>query len=195
MDAIQNTHCTPHPLAYRFLFEHKRETLRVFRDVVGYVNLDHISIAYINLDNDVIFLSHTPSLEYNLIHSGLWAYDLSYCAQFYHNHQSMYWEQLYDQGKYNKLLYLKQQRYHFTTGFSIPIQKGPISLIYSFATQSQSVDAMHLFLEKQPTLIELGDYCFNQLEKLISPFSYTNPRIGKPRCKHSLKLVISNSCN
>ena len=159
----------PHPLAENLLFQNKRDVLTVFSDIIGIYELDHLSIACINKANEVIFLSHTPSIEYNLMTSGLWKYDLSHDPLFYKNQQSRLWSELYDQDKYLELHHLKHTKNQFSFGFSIPIKRKDFYLIYSFATKARHVNPYLFFFDKQNELIKMGNYCFNKLKHIVFP--------------------------
>lgn len=180
--------CTPHPQAENLLFQNKRDLLTVFSDVIGTYELAHLSITCISQTNEVVFLSHTPSIEYNLITSGLWKYDLSYDPLFYKSNQSRLWGELYDLDKYPDLHHLKQTKNQFSFGFSIPIKRDGFYLIYSFATKVRHINPHLFFFDKQNELIKMGNYCFNKLKHIVFSafFDESKRNINKPRRHLSL---------
>ncbi|HBI21972.1 MAG TPA: hypothetical protein DDY37_05230 [Legionella sp.] len=179
-----NTPCTPHPLAHPILFKHKRAILSVFRDVIGINDIDHLSIACITHTNEVMFLSHTPSIEYHLMTSPLWSYDLLHTPHFYKNDDAKSWSELYHPDQYADLHAIKQAKHGFTTGFSIPIKRHGMHLVYSFATKSPNIHSNVFCLEKHDEFLRLGHYCFNQLSYLVLPHSAPRPHV---------KLVVNNA--
>lgn len=169
MEFISNT-TIPHPLAENFLFKYKREVLTVFDHIIGLYELAHLSIAFINKQNEFIFLSHTPAIEYHLITSSLWKADQLHDPSFYKCNQSRLWHELYAEEKYQELYHVKQAKHQFTFGFSIPLERDGFYLIYSFATKAQHINPYLFFFDKQNMLIKMGNYCFDQFKPIVFPF-------------------------
>ncbi len=192
MDVINKYHCTPHLNAETLLFKHKRVALGVFRDVIGINEIDHISIACINMNDEVIFISHTPSIEYNLITSGLWVYDMAYHFDFYKNNNNQYWDQLYHHTKLAELTNIKQTTHQFSSGFSIPIKQDNCHLIYSFATKSKDAHSKSFFCDKQDELVKIGHYCFHKLATIFLPNDFDQKRASVVSSNRYLKLVVNN---
>lgn len=180
MELLNHT-SVPHPTAERFLFEYKREVLTVFSHIIGLYELAHLSIACINKNNEVLFLSHTPAIEYHLITSYLWHADQLHDPLFYKGNQSRLWNELYTEKNYQELYYVKQTKHHFSFGFSIPLKRDDFYLIYSFATKAQHINPYLYFFDKQNTLIKMGNYCFDKLKPIIfsSLFNEQQPKNTK----------------
>jgi hypothetical protein len=192
MDVINASICIPHPFAENVLFKYKRETLNVFSDVIGLFEIDHLSICCINHNNEAIFLSHTPAIEYQLITSKLWPYDLMHEINFYKQEQHKLWSDLYHVDKYFQLNTIKQAKHGFLSGFSMAIKQESYYLIYSFATRSPEVNPQIFFLKKYSQLRKMGDYCFHQLSDiLLSNVFLQSKSINCPAGKH-LKLICHN---
>lgn len=186
---LSHTACTPHPLAHAILFKHKRTILSVFSDVIGINNIDHLSIACITPKKEVMFLSHTPSIEYHLITANLLPYDLQMHPQFYTHEHSKSWSELYHPDKHIELHAIKQKLPGFTAGLSIPLKQDAIHLVYSFATKShQAHSDFHLASHNE--FMNLGHYCFNKLSHLVLPHVETQSRTHR-----HLQLVINNTRN
>ena len=181
-----NTPCTPHPLAPPLLFKHKRTILNVFSDVIGMNDIDHLSIACMTHTNEVMFLSHTPSIEYYLMTSHLWPYDLLHTPQFYQQEHPKLWSELYHPDQYADLHAIKQAKHGFTAGFSIPIQRHGIHLVYSFATKAPMIHSNVFSLENRDEYLRIGHYCFNQLSSLVLPHT---------KARTHLTLVVNNTKN
>lgn len=157
-------HVVLHPKALQALFTNKRETLRVFREIIGLFDIDHISIAYISERQELSFFSYTPSIEYHLIKWQLWQYDHAYQADFYQHQQNRLWAQLYHPRYIHELKYIKEQRNHLYHGFSISRPLATCYCIYSYATKS----AHTRFTPSDPIFIDIGDYCTTRLLPLLA---------------------------
>lgn len=184
-----------HPLAEKLLFEHKRVVSRIFRDVIGLYQLAHFSITLINRQNEMVFLSYTPSIEYNLITSGLWSSDLSYHPNFYLNQAAKLWHELYLPHEYDGLLQIKQVQTGLSMGIAIPVQHEHFSLVYSCATASKDPNiAMELY-QQQEALKDVGSYCFQKLSPLLTSLSLPALIPSQSEDKIPLpyiKLVVKN---
>ncbi|AMQ29111.1 TPA: hypothetical protein ACK8Z3_000030 [Legionella pneumophila] len=60
------------------LFAFKSKVSNVFRDVLGIHDVHHISLTNINGHNQLLPLSSTPAMDFNLFNSFLWQHDLTY---------------------------------------------------------------------------------------------------------------------
>ncbi len=189
MDVIH----TLHPLAHPLLFQHKRKLLSVFSDVIGINEIDHISMACITHANEIIYLSHTPSIEYQLMTSDLWSYDALHAPHFYTNDQPKLWSELYHSDKYHALHAIKQAKHGFKTGFSIPTQQHGLHLVYSFATKSPTPDPDLVFLARRDEFLSLGHYCFNKLSDLVLPHVHASNRVPQKKSRDHLTLVVNNT--
>lgn len=192
MDVVCNPLCKPHALAENVLFKHKRQALSVFSDVIGMCEIDHISIACINSASEAVFLSHTPSIEYHLMASELWQYDLLNHADFYRDNQSRLWSELYHTHKYFELNDIKQVRHGFLAGFSIPVKHNDCYLVYSFATRSQDINPSLFFYEQQHELVKMGHYCFNRLSEILLAHTFNDKSAPLIKLNQHLKLVVNN---
>lgn len=191
MDLIKSN-CTIHPMADVFLFEHKRAVSRVFRDIIGHCEVNHLSIALINDQNEIIFLSYTPSMEYNLIQSGLWAYDGTYHPDFYKASSCKHWDGLYHSNRYHDLVHLKQIRTGFKAGVSISTEIDNLFIVYSFATKSNTASAATQLLYKRVRLTQMGWYCLQKLSKFISPYIIPEIKNGNNQRPSHIKLIVNN---
>lgn len=169
MDVSSELCCRPHPLAGNLLFKYKRQAVSVFSDIVGIDEIDHVAIVCIGLSGEAIFLSYTPSLEYNLISTDLWMFDGVYTKQFLQMQRIQVWEHLYHAERYGELKYLKQIKNKFSYGVSISVQHNALHLVYSFATKSQEKARELHFCSMESTLVKMGNYCFSRLARLMLP--------------------------
>jgi len=180
---LTNPACTLNPHAKTILFQHKRAAYRVFSDVIGLHNIDHISLTTISPKHELTFLSYTPALEHNLITRDLWAYDLAYHPDFFKQRQCKLWSDLYHKDKYSELMQLKQQIPHFRAGLSTTLSYTNCTLLLSFATKSKHPEAGKQLLEVHPELMSMGRYCFQHISHLFMPY------LGKTTHKNNTRMV------
>ena len=191
MSVVLNMNCTKsstkiHLLAKECLFGNKRATSSVFRDVIGLYELDHVAIAAVNKKQEIIFLSHTPSMEYNLITSDLWRYDGSYLPSFYGEPDCVEWRALYDSSHFHELTHIKQVKTGFTEGISVSVKHEDIHLIFSFATKSKDASAEDTLYHQQKQLTQIGWYCFQRFTDILASY------LGVSSRPSYLKLVVNN---
>lgn len=184
--------CTIHPRAQEILFEQKRKLSKIFREVLGHYEMDHLSIAVIKKNHEIFFLSSTPSIEFNLIEKNLWIYDDSYDPDFFRNPQCKLWSELFHKEKFIELRFIKQIVTGYVSGFSASVEFNNFYLVYSFATKSKRLDTEMEFFGLSNSLIKLGNFCFKKIVDEIFPVLFTNVGsinlIRTPR----LKLVANN---
>lgn len=183
--------CTIHPQAVDFLFEYKRKVSRQFRNVLGLCEVDHAAITFINSKFELLFLSFTPSIEFNLINSGLWRYDDNYCPDFFMQEKGKFWHELYHQDKFSRLANIKQITTGYSTGISIPAKFNDGYIIYSFALKSSDPKDQITLYEKQNELIKMGRYCLNKIEAVL-PLHHILNHVSEKKKNNHLKLVINN---
>jgi len=107
-------------------------------------------------------------MEFNLFSSHLWRHDLTFSPQFFTKKQHAFWQELYENERFDELRYLKQLKYNFNIGFSLSKPQQDHHLIYSFATKSSDTQIKSLWLQVSDELSQIGDYCFNHLKSLIT---------------------------
>src|SRR5688500_1882937 len=91
-----------------FLFANKSKASSIFRDILGIHEIDHFSITLVDSKRQLLCLSSTPALEFNLFKSELWHFDQSYHPAWFKKEQSNSWQSLYDPLRYDELYYVKQ---------------------------------------------------------------------------------------
>lgn len=153
-----------HPQFLDILFAYKSTLSKVFKEVIGLHDLDHIALAQINRNNEIVSLSSTPALEFNLFRGGLWRYDQTYNPQWFTSGQSSNWQSLYYPARYDELYYLKQSKHSYPIGMSMTQVIGERSLIYSFATHNPSEQ----FLNRTEEMKKIGHYCALELHTVFN---------------------------
>jgi hypothetical protein len=156
-----------HPQMLEFLFAFKRKVSVVFRDILGIHEIHHFALARVNQENQLITLSSTPSLEYNLFNSRLWLEDKSYDPQWFHLGSQAYWPSLYKQARYDELYYLKQIKHDFPIGLSLAAKINGHYFIYSFASHKSCSKTRELFAQQQEDFYKIGQYCTRLLSSLF----------------------------
>ena len=194
---LTSSSCTLNPLATTLLYKHNRLAHRVFSDVIGLHDIDHIALTTVSHQNELTFLSYKPSIEYNLITCGLWAHDLSYHPNFLKKRQCQLWTDLYHKDKYLELIHIKQHKHHLRAGLSTTLHYKHCILLLSFATKSKHPEAEHRLLQTHPELIQMGRYCFQNISHVFMPYldkaasASNKPRIISPY----MRLIVNNNAN
>lgn len=166
MDSTQQD-ITLHSDWIETLFAHKAKTRSVFHDVLGIHEINHIAIAYINIDQTLLTFSSTPSIEYNLFRSPLWQLDKCYHPVWFTRCESAFWQTLYDPARYDELYYIKQTKPQYPLGLSLASKMADGHIIYSFASKTDSEYTRDLFNTQQNELHQIGQYCALQLLPLL----------------------------
>ena len=178
-----------HPQAAAFLFQYFQATKRIFRDVLGHLEIDYIGIALLNPEDELLFLSSNPSFEHNLIENNIWAFDASYNPDFFVQGKAQQWEDLYHDKWRNTLLLHKQTIPGFSMGIAVPSIFEEYRVVYSFALKSTNTAIKNKVLNQIETLTGMGRYCLqNILKKIPLPDRQTVYVSKKP----SLTLIINN---
>jgi hypothetical protein len=169
MDNSRNN-LVPHPHYLEILFAFKSKVSSVFRDVLGIHEINHISLTRINKNNELLTLSSTPAMEFNLFSSPLWRHDLSYSFKWVHLCTQSYWQALYDRERYDELYYLKQIKHSFPIGLSIAAKIDDDFVIYSLASHKSGHQIQELFSNHQEDFYKIGQYCTSRLNPLFNQY-------------------------
>lgn len=155
----QHQRITPHPDFLETLFAYKSNVSAVFKDVLGLNDISHIAVSYINNQHQLLSLSSTPSLEFNLFSSPLWRFDKTYQSQWYGLCKPSTWQALYTPKRYDELYYLKQVKHRYPVGLSMATQSVDAHIIYSLASHH----VLALTEGQYEDLYKIGAYCGNAL--------------------------------
>lgn len=176
---------TLHIGAKNFLFENFAILRRIFSDVLGQMEIDFLSIALINKENELFILSSNPSSELNVIEKGLWKYDNIYNVGFIYQNESKLWSELYPIACHVLLKRYKLVNQQLVEGISIPIDFKGYRVILSFGFKKAHT-LKKIKSDNQEELIALGRYCLNKINKVI-----LFPDQKKCSTKPKLTLVIN----
>ncbi len=152
-----------HPQLVDILFAYKSKAVTVFRDVLGLHDIDHIAITRVNPQRQMVVLSSTPAMEYNLFSSSLWRYDCSYASNWFQQGVGDYWPNLYQQARYDELYYLKQIKHEYPIGLSLARSWQGGYVIYSLASSRSCCATQDLFAAEREQFYQIGHYCLNRL--------------------------------
>lgn len=163
MDSVNN-HITPHPCFLEVLFGCRHTTSSLFKKFLAHYDIQHIAFSYVNDQQELLTLSSTPALEFNLFHSALWHYDQTYQPVWYESEKISKWQSLYSPARYEALYYLKQGNFHYPNGISFARHIHQGRLICSIASHKSKTDLYTVLSPKTRHCLEnLGIYCANQL--------------------------------
>ncbi|WP_207384177.1 hypothetical protein [Legionella nagasakiensis] len=156
-----------HPGLLDILFAYKSKVSSIFRDVLGIHEISHIAISYVNADNELLSLSSTPALEFNLFNSNLWRYDQTYQADWYQLCTQANWQSLYTAIRYDELYYIKQIKHRYPLGLSLAAKLDSAYLIYSIASHKNCIHTQEMFAQEHDSFYKIGQYCTNMLLPLF----------------------------
>lgn len=157
----------PHPHLLEILFSFKGTVATVFRDVLGIHEIHHIAVTRINSSNELITLSSTPAMEFNLFNCPLWRYDQTYNPAWFNLCTQSYWQTLYTPTRYDELYYIKQIKHAFPIGLSLAGKLGEDHFIYSLASHKSCLHTRELFATQKDEFYKIGQYCSNLLSPLF----------------------------
>jgi len=154
---------TPHPQFLDILFSFKGSVSRVFKDVIGIHQIHHFSLARINQHQELVALSSTPAIEFNLFNGPLWQYDRTYNPHWFNLCTQSTWQALYQPSRYDELYYLKQSKLSYPIGISLAHKIGQNFMIYSLASNKSCTRTHDLFANRGEDFYEIGQHCANEL--------------------------------
>ena len=163
-----------HPLASIISFNHKKEIMSLYNDIIGLCHIDYVSVE-IFFSHELVYFSSQPSLGYNLITKGLWQYDGCWDPMIYKNNSFYLWENAYCKNFYDELKKWKEEQYHYTVGFILVRKVSNFFVIYSFATKNKNKDTFNFYINSLNDLLKMGDYCFNLLLPIYAKYSSLSP--------------------
>ena len=163
-----NNETVLHPHYLDLLICHKSKVSHVFKDVLGLHEISHVAICYINNKHELLSLSSTPSLEFNLFSSNLWRFDKTYQPDWYNLCGPSLWQSLYAHERYDELYYTKQVKHHYPIGLSFAVKLDDCQVIYSIASHNDCQHTHGLFESQQEDFYRIGEYCSNALLPLLA---------------------------
>lgn len=173
-----------HPSAREFLFENYYITRKLFSDVLGQLEIDYISMAFINSSKQIFFLSSAPSIEQNLIETGLWKYEGIYQPDFIYQDKAKLWTEFSSVKRLNKQK--KDAKNFLNMGISMIDTDEYHRIIFSFGFKK----IQPLIINRHPDyckkLLHIGRYCLRELKKTIL---FPEPHKS---IKPQLRLIINN---
>ena len=175
-----------HPGAKNYLFQNFQSLRYIFSDVLGQAETDYLSIALINIHNELFFISSTPSIEQSLIEKNLWQYDNSYQTSFVAHNKPGLWSEVTPPKDALELYQYKQNVHGLICGLSIPYQHPDYSIVFSYGFK-KSFSQQQLWTQ-QHKLIAMGKFCLRKIIDAIPLLDRQNASRPKP----DLKLIINN---
>lgn len=178
-----------HPEVQSLLFQHYEPLRRIFCDVLGHLEIDYLSIALVNPDNEMFFFSSRRSIEQNLIINKLWQNDPIFQPDFFEVNKVGLWRDMYCKKSHNSLRHYKLEHPGFSQGISIPSFFEEYRVIYSFALCSSDKKTLANFMNKIEKLTYLGRY---SLQKILKAIPLPKKQCVSKKRNPFLKLVINN---
>ncbi len=190
-----------HPNILTILFENRRYVTKIFRDIIGFYGIDHISITIIDPSNEAIVFSTTPDIEYNLINQDLWRNDCLFSCKEVEDDIIVFWNKDNNTPYLNKIYDIKHKKNNYNLGMTLVRKVGGFCLLYSFATRSKDGDLKEYYLNNIGGLTNIGDHFYKSIRdiylsycKLHVPPNITNFKslLSMSKNKPYLKLVVDN---
>lgn len=176
-----------YPNAKEFLFEYFALLRRVFSDILGLLETDYISIALINPNGQLFFLSSKPSIEQNLIEKNLWPFDGSYQEDFIYQEQPKLWSELTHLKDADLIKKYKQINPKLINGISIPAEYLDYRIVVSFGFKKINPLIQNKKTDYCEKLLAMGKYCLQKIDEEI-----LFPDKKYFRTKPKLELIINN---
>lgn len=180
-----------HPQAKDALFRDYQTLRYLFSNVLGQVETDYLSIAFIDEKDQLAFFSSHPSIEQNLIEKNLWQHDGAFNPYFIEKDKLTSWSDLYQPDHAKQLYRYKQADHGFVFGISIPSEIDEFRAVFSFGFKSANSMTQQHILHQKEKLLAMGKYCFREIMQAI-PFPFKRKT---HESKPHLKLIINNQVN
>lgn len=152
-----------HPHAKEFLYKHYRTVSKIFKNVLSLHEIDYLSIALITPENELLFISSQPAIEFNLIEHNLWQIDPSFHEDFFQQDKMKLWEELYAKEELDLLRYYRQYAQSYRTGLAIPAVFEQYRAVYSFALKSNDKKIKNQIINNTETLVNIGQSCLKSI--------------------------------
>ena len=160
-----------HPEVLTISYKHRYEINKRFKEILGFLQIDHFSLDLVRPDGLMIFLSGTPSHGYEVCSKGYGAHDATISANYY-EHNEFYWWHDVEYGFYEKeIQYIREVKHGFCYGFMMVRRWNDFYLIYSFATVQRSRRFLQRVEDSIDVLFEMGDHVYNSMRELYSEYT------------------------
>jgi hypothetical protein len=191
-----------HPDILNILYDNRCHVKKKFSEVIGFYEINHISITIINPENEMVAFSTTPSIEYNLITQELWQHDFTLLSESHKDNQLIWWDTDDLNPHFNKIYNIKEQKNHFTLGMALARKIDGFCIVYSFATKNINADLRSYYVSNINRLYDIGDHCYKSIREIYSSYSqhYVAPKVtdftifdSALKRKPYLRLIVNNS--
>ena len=171
---MNTSEITLHPQASDLLFKHYRVIARIFRNVLGQIEIDYMAIALLTPKDELLFFSSKPGIEWRMIEHNLWLSDARFQYDFFKQEQAQVWD---------------QRPADFCIGLSIPSIYDEYRVIYIFASKSNDEATQTKIHNNIAMLIRMGRFC---LKNILHELPFLSPKTNSIQQKPQLKLIINN---
>lgn len=168
------------------LFAYKSKTRSIFGEILGLFEIHYFAIGYVNQKRELLVLSSTPSLDYNLFNRPLWRFDRTYSPSWFEQCGQASWQSLYAAERYDELYYIKQLKPRYPLGLSMAAKIDNQYMIYSLASRTDSEYTRELFATHQDDFYKIGQYCTLHLLPLLLERGEALPMILQPQVMSTL---------
>ena len=184
------------------LYENRRSITKIFREVIGFYDIDHVSLTLRSPSNEFVVFSITPNIEYNLITQGLWQHDCTNFPSSYINNDLIWWDEDKKNPYFSDIYKIKGQKNNYTLGMSLSRKIEGFFIIYSFATKNKNINLRSYYISNIQGLYDIGDHCYKLIRDIYSSYCkpyvapvITNALFMTPVVKKKpyLQLIVNNN--
>lgn len=184
-------------------YRHYYEIRRVFKEIYGLDGIEHFSLDLVRPDNEMVFLSSTPSHAYEICKRGYGQYDGIISPEYYQNFEFYWWKNAAHKAYSNKIEAIREGVLGLKHGFMLVRNWNGFYLIYSFATKKSDMHFQTTVINKINTFLKVGDWAYEELRGLYSNYTgqYEPPKIerfysfegGRPPPRYTTDFYQNNS--
>lgn len=165
---------TLHPQARDLLFKYYSVIAKIFRDVLGLLEIDYMAIALLTPKDELLFFSSKPGIEWEMIEHDLWLSDARFQYEFFQQEQVQVWD---------------QRPSDYCIGLSISSIFDEYRVIYTFASKFNDEATRTKIHNNIAMLIRMGRFC---LKNILDEIPFFGKKSNLVQQNAQLKLVINN---
>ena len=161
------TKISPHPQLIETLFAFRYRVFRIFNEVLGLHEIDHIAITRIDKEQRIAVFSSIPAIEHNLFQACSGVSTIPIVKNGLSKKKQQPGLRFMSQVAIMNSIILRQIKPQLPTSLSLSTLKASGYYIYSFASHSLNPRTAVLFQRCQKELYEIGHYCNNLLQSIF----------------------------
>ncbi|MFT3741396.1 MAG: hypothetical protein QM752_01745 [Gammaproteobacteria bacterium] len=184
-------------------FVHRYQICAVFKQILGIHDIEHFSLDLVRPDEEMLFLSGTPSHGYEICKRGYAQYDGIISPEYYQKHEFYWWKNACHKKYADKIAEIREGVLNLKYGFMLVRKWNDFYLIYSFATKRHNLDFQSKVVNNINELLRMGDFAYMELRNIYAEYcgDFTPPVIdtfyafqgGEPPARYSKDYQLQNA--